>query len=225
MSESHTGDRNAFYGKHHTDETKQLLTGRPISDKARANMSEAKKGILPVNIDALKVSRIGATNSDYQRQRVREANTGLVRSEETKQKISENRSGIGCGPANSQWKGGTSFLPYCHKFNERRKRAVRNFFGNVCLLCNKPAEKNECGERGVIALAVHHIDHNKEQGCSGVPFNLVPLCHDCHNNELFDVEGYKTRINAILDAGFASGRWDRERYLAEVMYPEDADEV
>jgi 5-methylcytosine-specific restriction endonuclease McrA len=187
-------------------------------------LSEVKKGIIPPNIEILKQSRKGATNSEYQRERVRQANTGLIRSDETKQKISENRTGLYCGAENHAWNGGSSFFPYCPKFNERRKKAVRNFFGNLCLTCTKPASKNLRGEKAV-ALSVHHIHHNKTEGCHGVPFNLVPLCHDCHNEEQFDQGGYKLRINTILDEGFASGRWPRETYEREVMYPEESNEA
>ena len=174
---------------------------------------------IPPNIEIFKTSRLGATNSEYQRARVKESNTGLVRSEETKQLIRQNRAGVCTGSDNGAWNGGTSYFPYCPKFNEPRKRAVRNFFDNKCLTCGKPASENYRGQK-VIALSVHHIHHNKTEGCHGIPFNLVPLCFDCHNEEQFKQEEYKTKINQILDGGFASGRWSRVAYEREVMYPE-----
>jgi hypothetical protein len=217
--QSHIGERNGFYGKHHSAETLAKITGRPKSDEHRQKLSDVKKGIMPPNIEILKKSRIGATNSEYQRQRVKEANTGLVRSEETKQRISENRSGINCGADNAAWNGGSSYFPYCPKFNEHRKRAVRKFFGHHCICCGKHRDEN------VIAgkpreLSVHHIDHDRTQGCNGTPFNLVPMCHDCHNDELTHQDEYKKYINQTLDSGFDNGIWSRDQYQKDVMYPD-----
>ena len=213
------GENNGFFGKHHSEETLAKITGRPKSEEHCKKLREVKKGIIPPNIEIFKTSRLGATNSEYQRARVKESNTGLVRSEETKQLIRQNRAGVCTGSDNGAWNGGTSYFPYCPKFNEPRKRAVRNFFDNKCLTCGKPASENYRGQK-VIALSVHHIHHNKTEGCHGIPFNLVPLCFDCHNEEQFKQEEYKTKINQILDGGFASGRWSRVAYEREVMYPE-----
>lgn len=45
---ANSGERNAFYGKHHTEETKALLRekfkGRIVTEEQRAKMSEAHKG-------------------------------------------------------------------------------------------------------------------------------------------------------------------------------------
>jgi hypothetical protein len=216
---SHLVEKNAFYGKHHSEETLKKITGRPKSAEHCKKLSEAKKGKVPANIELFKASRIGLTNSKEHRRIVSEALTGLVRSEETKQKISENRAGVCMGSDNAAWNGGTSYFPYCPKFNDRRKRAVRKFFGNYCVLCGKSKEDNIVANKEY-ALSVHHIDHDKEQGCNGKPFNLVPLCFYCHEHEQFDKEGYRIRINKILEEGFVSGRWNREQYIHDVMYLE-----
>lgn len=212
------------------------LLGKAKSESHKENISKAKQGITPQNLEILKASRIGKENSDYQKQRASEANTGPVRSEESKElnriahigvfpseetrkKISENRTGLYCGEENHMWKGGTSFLPYCYKFNERRKIAVRKFFGDKCLTCSKEHSENIVGDI-VCELSVHHVDHDKEQGCNGKPFNLVPLCHECHNKELSDIKGFQKYINKTLEDGFEHGIWSREQYEREVMYPE-----
>lgn len=124
------------------------------------------------------------------------------------------------GENNNFWKGGVSFEPYCPKFNMRRKKAVRNFFNNTCLACGKLASENVVG-RKIFALCVHHADHDKEQGCNGKPFNLVPLCHDCHGDELNNQEEYRKYINKTLEEGFKWGIWNKEEYIKNVMYPED----
>jgi len=119
------------------------------------------------------------------------------------------------GERSQNWKGGTSFYPYCPKFNERRKEAVRNFFGRKCLACG--ANEVEFINR----LPVHHVDHDKEQGCDGKPFNLVPLCIKCHGKEIWYEEEYKQYINKTLEEGFKWGIWNREEYMEKVMYVED----
>jgi hypothetical protein len=119
------------------------------------------------------------------------------------------------GENSPMWKGGSSFFPYCEKFNTRRKEAVREFFGRVCLICG--STEAEFSRR----LSVHHIDHDKEQGCGGKPFNLVPLCHACHAKEIFREEEFRIYINKTLDEGFKWGIWNKEEYIKKVMYPDD----
>ena len=125
-------------------------------------------------------------------------------------------SGIARSGENAvSWRGGTSFLPYCSKFNKHRKEAVREFFGRKCLSCG--SDELEFRSK----LSVHHVDHDKDQGCNGKPFNLVPLCKNCHAKEIFREEEYKKYINKILEEGFKWGIWSKEEYIKKVMYPED----
>lgn len=185
------------------------LLGKPKTELHCQNMSEGKKGTTPANIEILKQSRIGSHTNH---------------TEEAREKMSQNRSGKCMQGDNPNWNGGTSFFPYCHKFNNTRRKAVRKFFGHICIICGKRGEDNVVGGAAQ-GLSVHHIDHDKEQGCSGRPFNLVPLCASCHAYEMHNQEEYKLRINKILDEGFASGRWSRETYEREVMYPEESNEA
>lgn len=141
---------------------------------------------------------------------------------EARKKMSEilNRPDIKAkrsGENNPRWKDGRSFAPYCLKFNIPRRRAVRNFFGRMCLACGKHESENVCGNKQ-FSLSVHHIDHDKEQGCNGKPFNLIPLCHSCHTKEFFREEDYKKYINKTLDDGFKWGIWNKEEYIEKVMY-------
>lgn len=115
------------------------------------------------------------------------------------------------GDNHHAWKGGVSFAPYCPKFNNDRKRRVRSFFGNRCLACGE--EQTDARRK----LSVHHVDHDKGQGCSGKPFNLIPLCEKCHSKELTREAEYKTYINKTLEAGFEHGIWNRGEYQSYVM--------
>jgi len=53
ISESHRGNKNPLWGKHHTEETRKKMResakGRKMSEKAKKKISEAKKGVLNPN--------------------------------------------------------------------------------------------------------------------------------------------------------------------------------
>jgi hypothetical protein len=171
------------------------------------------------------------------RKRQAESRIGLTRSTHTKNKMSASAlkryndhpehathmSEVQKRENNSCWRGGTSFLPYCYKFNPRRRKAVRNFFGNYCVICGKHVTENIIFWRDrykQIALDVHHIHHDKEEGCNGKPFNLAPVCREDHGRENGDPEGFAAYITKTLEEGFKWGIWSREQYEIEVMYPE-----
>lgn len=126
------------------------------------------------------------------------------------------------------WKGGTSFIPYCFKFNERRKRAVRSFFGFRCLACGIHQDENLIAVKNgmkPVKLAVHHVDHDHDQGCNGKPFNLVPFCNSCHSKEGQHEEEYRQYVNQIIRDGFAWGIWSESEYMKKVMYDEEPTNV
>jgi hypothetical protein len=160
---SHEGENNAFFGKHHTEETLELLR-KPKSETAKKNMSKSRKGKIPANIEILKHSREGKTNSDFQKQRAKESITGLKRSDKT---IELNRIGhIGLtqsdeareknrlahmGDKNSSWKGGLKSLNEsirgCAKYAEWRDAIYeRDNYTDVIT-----------GEKGNGNLNAHHI--------------------------------------------------------------------
>lgn len=95
--------------------------------------------------------------------------------------ISGQKKSCGClrhdhsGENSVFWKGGKSFEPYCVKFNLKTKERVRNKYGRKCFICGKNEDEN--GKK----LEVHHVDYNKEQGCNGHKWALVPLCRSCHS--------------------------------------------
>ena len=68
-----TGDKNPFYGKHHTDETRMKISSKISSAETRLKMSLAKKGIQKSAETRLKMSL---------------AKKGIQKSAETRQKIS-----------------------------------------------------------------------------------------------------------------------------------------
>ena len=79
------------------------------------------------------------------------------------------------GENNPNWQGGTSYLPYCEKFDDDFKERVREFFGRCCYVCGKNEIDN--GER----LSVHHVGYNKDTCCDDSKPLFVPLCKSCHS--------------------------------------------
>jgi hypothetical protein len=205
ISDSRKGEKHPNYGKHLSQETKEKIS----------NAQKGKPRWSGEQIEKMKVSRKGRVLSETHKKNIGLGGKGKKRSEETCNRISQAKRG-----ANSYtWKGGISYLPYCFKFNTRRKRAVRIFFGDYCICCGKHVTEN-ITKRGQYEHSVHHVDHDKEQGCNGKPFNLVPLCVKCHTRELGREQEYRNYINKTLEEGFKWGIWSREQYEIEVMYPE-----
>jgi hypothetical protein len=90
------------------------------------------------------------------------------------------------------WKGGKSFEPYCPKFNKELKEKVREAFGRKCLVCGKTEFENRR------RLAIHHVNYDKEQGCRGKSWLLVPLCSNCHTKTNNDRVFWEEKISEIL---------------------------
>jgi hypothetical protein len=179
MSIAQKGNKNAK-GHHVSDEVKQIISntnkgnktklGRRHTDEARRKMSESHKG-KPAPMKGRKLS-------DERRKQISETRKGRapwnkgkqgVYSEDTLHVMSELKR----GDRAPNWRGGKSFEPYCPKFNCALKEEIRDRYDRRCLLCGL----TENGEK----LHVHHCDYNKMQGCGKRAWNLVPLCHSCHN--------------------------------------------
>lgn len=136
----------------------------------------------------MSASHTGKKVPREQAERINAANRGKKRSKDALERISKshigNHNALGykhsaetrkykIGPNNPNWNGGSSYAPYCSKFNDLLKEEIRSAFGRMCYLCPKTEKEN--GKK----LDVHHCDYNKGQGC-GQRWNLVPLCHRCH---------------------------------------------
>ena len=97
------------------------------------------------------------------------------------------------GKDNANWQGGTSFEPYCQKFNNEFKEYIRDKFGRICFLCPKTEEEN--GQR----LSVHHVNYNKNCGCDGdETCQFVPLCRSCNSKVNKNREENEKKIKAKM---------------------------
>lgn len=81
---------------------------------------------------------------------------------------------------NPNWRGGVSFGKYCPKFNEKKKEEIREQYNRICQYCGKHEKDNIAKNGKQRKLSVHHVDSDKEQGCNGKPWKLIPFCMTCH---------------------------------------------
>ena len=141
-------------------------------------------------------AHIGLTHSDETRAKMSKNLTGLKHSgmtDERKQRISAQQQGI----PYEEWDGFVRNGSYCEKFDEACRERIRKKYECRCFICDKPQDENITRSGKCIKLSVHHIDSNKDQGCDGVLWKLIPLCMHCHPGAHFDP--LKSRIEYLLN--------------------------
>jgi len=99
------------------------------------------------------------------------------------------------GENNPNWRGGSSFEPYCPKFNNAKREEVRDRYGRKCLSCGLSEDENISKSGRHIKLAVHHIRYDKTEGCDGKEMWLCPLCMRCHSR----TNGNRDEWQALLE--------------------------
>lgn len=158
-------------GRKHTEETKQKIS---LINKGRKRTKESK--------DKMSKSHTGMKLSEITKKKLSENNKGQIpwikgktgywagktRSDITRKKISLNRRGKCTGKTNQNWNGGSSYKPYCIKFNTVLKEKIRERDKRTCQLCGV----KEDGRK----LDVHHIHYDKEN-CYP---DLITLCYKCN---------------------------------------------
>lgn len=173
MSKSHKGKIPWNRGIPRTDEEKRKISN---SERGKIISEEQKKIISKVNKNKIV--------SESTRNKMRGNNNPAKRLEVRKKLSAENHH---------NWKGGISFLPYCPKFNESKKEEIRNKYNRKCYICGNE-EKNNITKTGKQRkLSIHHVDMDKEQGCNGKEWHLIPLCINCHGK----VHGLKRTIGKL----------------------------
>lgn len=168
--------------------------GKKVSDEVRKKLSEAHRGI-----PSPKRGKPGKKHTKESREKISASLQGITRSEETRAKISaamkgnthfaghkhtketkKKNSEAHQGEKHWAWRGGISFEPYCPKFNNAKKEAVRAKFGRTCFYCGLPESENKSKSGKVRKLSVHHVHYAKDEGCNGEMMVLLPLCIQCH---------------------------------------------
>lgn len=191
-SEAQYGNTKAK-GHKHTEESKQLMS-KNHADMTGYKQTEEHKQKISKATTGKNNPFYGKHHTDETKQKLKKASGSRTHSYKTRCKISQ----IGLerapkGDKHYNWQGGISYGQYCPAFDEKKKEEIRDKYCRICLLCFKTEEEN--GRK----LDVHHIDYNKEQGCNGHEWHLVPLCHSCHGKSGINREEYKKRIKIRLE--------------------------
>jgi hypothetical protein len=205
ISVSTSGEKNHNFGKPMADGAKQKLrkyrTGRTHTEETKAEMSKTRKGV-PKSVEMkhkLAITRTGTTHAEETKDKISETKTGSHHSPETCAQMSISHTGLVDGENNpmfgtnrseetrrrqsatnqgilyDEWEEFAKDSPYCPKFNERCRESNREKYGRCCFLSGTTEDDN--GQK----LSVHHVDMNKNRGCDGHAWKLVPLAAKFHS--------------------------------------------
>lgn len=188
ISEAHVGKRigvkHHFFGKHLTKEHRQKLSdansGKIRSEETRKKISEARIG----KYSGDKHPMYGTHPSEETLKKRSAAMTGRIVSEESRRKVSAAHQGI----PYDEWESFAKEQPYCPTFNEACRESNREKYGRKCFICGLPESENLTKTGKIRKLSVHHIDMNKQQGCDGKRWKLIPVCmyhHTTVHNDLW----------------------------------------
>lgn len=155
--------------------------GKIRSDEFRANVSKTTKGRIL---------------TDEHKRKIGDGNRGKKyppHTDEHRQHISAGYQGI----QHEEWTRFAKDNPYCKLFNNACREHIREKYEYRCFICNKPQDENVYKSGKQIALSVHHYDMNKDQGCNGHEWKLVPVCLQCHNKTHSKM--WQARIEYLLE--------------------------
>lgn len=188
FSESHKGEKNYWYGKYRSEETKRKMSENhaDVSDKnhpmyGKHHTEESKK-----KNREKQTWQKGKNNPMYEVRLFGEKNPfyGKSHTEKSKSKMRVAKQGLYEGKNNPNWKGGVSKFPYASDWGPKVKRKVLERDNHVC---------QKCGE--IENLAVHHIDYNKMK-CDST--NLITLCNVCNGKANFEREEWQKLYEEIM---------------------------
>ena len=166
QAESHIEKRAVAISASWTDERKEFQRnmmmgegnpnyGKPMPPEARAKNSKSHTGLCA---------------SDETKQKMSEVRKGVIKPAQMRQRLSATKMGI----SYDAWEDFAVGELYCPKFNEHCRESNREKYERHCFLCGKTEAENER------KLSVHHCDMNRDQGCNGHAWKLVPLCMEHH---------------------------------------------
>jgi hypothetical protein len=222
LSEAHTG-------KILTEETKQKMSrvrrGKPHSKEHSENIGRALKGrvFTPEWREKLRQARLGKKATPETRKKMSESRSGennsffgRSHSDETKRYVSDYRikNGIASGKNNPMYINGSSYEPYCKKFNPEFRRRVRSFFKDTCQMCG------HVHTRGEKNMTVHHVNFRKDSCCSTdvVPL-FVTVCtgekgnRSCHAKTNHDRDYWEICFTQLI-----RNKYDGKCYLTKEEY-------
>ena len=206
ISEATKGEKNHFYGKKHSKETKEKLSmlakerfknpennpfyGKHHTKETKEKMSEKA---LHRDEETIEKMRIAARNPSDET-KLKMSNAAKNRTEEHNRRIGITQKKRLKNPENHpNWQGGISFEPYCILFNNEFKERVRDYFNRCCYVCGK----NEIDNKA--KLCVHHVTYNKETCCDDSRPLFVPLCRSCHSITNYEREYWEEFFTISLE--------------------------
>jgi len=176
----------------HSDEAKQKISnarkkgsswskGQHLSEEHRENISNALKGkkksethkencsLAHIGLQAGEKHPLFGTNrSEETKRKIGAANSIKLKGRKLSKKSKEKIRIANTGDKAPNWKGGTSFTPYCHKFNRALKEKIRDRDNRICQICGAKEGKEK--------HSVHHVNSD-EKNCDPL---LISLCRSCH---------------------------------------------
>jgi hypothetical protein len=181
------GENNPFFGKRHTEETKEFNRksnsgennpnfGKPRSQVIKDKIGETKKKTHPYRgkhlpkewKDNMSKSHKGVSNTFL---------LGKPQPIETKMKKTESMIG-------GFWYGNVRYyqdIPlYCEKFTAVLRERDRVFWKHRCVKCGKPQSEHLNKNGKPRKLSVHHVHYDKQTCRNGSPRDLVPQCCGCN---------------------------------------------
>lgn len=100
----------------------------------------------------------------------------------------------------NDWVAFAKDKPYCPAFNEACRESNREKYGRKCFICGLPEAENITKKGKQVKLSIHHIDLNKNQGCDGHEWRLIPTCMR-HHNRVIHTPLWIERITYLLRIG------------------------
>jgi hypothetical protein len=193
---SHKGINNPFFGKHHNNKFKKLISkihkGKINSKETRRKISIGNKGKI-VSFETRKKQgkiRKGRKHSEETKIKIGLGNKDKIISQEQRQKSSEAQ----LREKHWNWRGGISFLPYSLEFTKELKLKIRCRDEHKCQKCGITEERYV--EKFNKLLSIHHIDYNK-LNCK--ENNLITTCGNCNSIVNFNRDYWYAYFRYILD--------------------------
>lgn len=138
--------------------------------------------------------------SEERKRKIGMANTGskngmfgVRHTLESRMKSSATKQGI----SYDEWESFATNQEYCPEFDEVCRESNRDKYDRRCFLCDLMEIDNISPKGRQVNLSVHHVDMNKNQGCDGYKWKLVPLCMRCHR--ISHSKTWKSRVEWLLN--------------------------
>ena len=210
---NHKGKNNPFYGKHHTEETKNKNRIAHYK-KGKSRCIDCKK-----QLSSYGTKRCSSCHWKWIHKNNKKIIINLLKNRKPRKSIYKKYYCIDCkkqlaknacyyntkrcyscahrihtiGKLNPNWRGGLTKIGYSWKFNKQLKESIRKRDNYTCQKCRMTEEEHLIvyGRN----LEIHHIDYNKKNCKEN---NLITLCLGCNiranYNRAYWTNFYKKKV-------------------------------